>query len=611
MMKQKASFTWLFIPLTIYLALMAILLMERSGLRYEVQEPSLEYLAPDAQPQASAYTEPPVEGLVLFDGDEADERKAVRNMTETLNSMRVKYDVRDIHAQEAVRFEDYKTAVLVFRDLAQFSQLHEMEDWVEKGGLVFFALPPDVSGNFSSFYRKIGIRSLGDAPVRIRGVAFVSDLLPGSQGVRLQGSEGFLTGLSYAIQLDPESRVHLTSADDYQLPLLWERDYGLGRFVVTNSDQFVERINRGILAAAYNLLQEISVYPVINSSVYFIDDFPAPIPLGEYLPIRQKYNVDIRDFMLNVWWPDMAYLADKYGLKYTGAIIETYNDRTSPPFALDVSVDDHRYVGRLLLKKGGEIALHGYNHIPLCLQTEGHNELYDYPYWPSTEDAQKAVQSLNKFGQDLFPGVRFRGYVPPSNILCPEARQWLPKVLPDLQVISSLLLNDEDNVAYEQDFEEAPDGMIEFPRIVSGYELDEYFQLALLNELSLHYVNSFFIHPDDILDAERSEDKNWEHLRDAFEHQVSGLKASAPGLRSATLYEGAMATQRFYRLQVNAKLEGEQYSIHLGNFYDEAWLMLRTTLQPVEITGGTITKVTSSLYLIQAEKPDIQIRVTR
>jgi hypothetical protein len=70
-----------------------------------------------------------------------------------------------------------------------------------------------------------------------------------------------------------------------------------------------------------------------------------------------------------------------------------------------------------------------------------------------------------------------------------------------------------------------------------------------------------------------------------------------------------MAVQRFSRLKVIAALEQNTYTIHLGNFYDEAWLMLRTTRQPLSITGGKITQVTSSLYLIQADKPDIQIQI--
>lgn len=608
MMKQKASFLWLFIPLTIYLALMTILFFERSGVAYKIKDPSVKLLESQDQPVKSHYTDPSVETLVLFDSSYAEERIVDQNVTETLNSMRVPYDSVDVSAPGKIAFNQYKSVIVAFRDLNDLKQLQEMVDWVEAGGGVFFATYPEFSKDFYSLYRKMGVRSAEDGLITVLGFTFTTDLLPGAKGRVLEGTEEFLNNKSIPLQLEPDSLVHITSADNYRLPLLWQKDFGKGRFVVSNTDQFISRANHGILGAAFSLLHDAFVYPVINSSVYFLDDFPAPVPEGSYPTITKEYQRDTRSFFLDIWWPDMQKLADKYGLVYTGLLIETYNDKTVPPFSEDISGEDHRYRGRLLLKTGGEIGLHGYNHIPLCMKKDGINKLLDYTDWPSIENEQMSLKALNDFGHTLFPGQAFRVYVPPSNVLCPEARAWLPKVLPDLKVISSLLLADEGVESYIQNFEEAPDGIVEFPRVVSGYYLYEYSQLALINELGLHYVNSYFIHPDDILDPERSENRTWEQMRDAFEQEVKWVHDSTPGMRSMTVEEGAAAVQRYYRLKVNGAFENGNYVIHLGSFYDTASLMLRTSREPVDITGGKITKVTSSLYLIQANQPDLTIR---
>jgi hypothetical protein len=611
MIKNKASFTWLFIPLTIYLALMVILFIERSGIRYEIKQSDLGFLEPSAQPMPSGYTEPAVESLILHDSNFPEEQVIVQTLTETLDSMRVRYDKADLNGSGEFEFQKYKTVIIAFHDLAQLQQLHELVDWVEAGGRVLVATHPGMSEDFSSIYRKMGIQKMQNQNIQVLGVAFTTDLLPGAKGIRIEGTENFLNNSSYPVELDDSSRVHITSADEYNVPLLWEKDFGQGRFIIINTDQFSNRLNRGILGAAYSLLQDAFVYPVINSSVYFIDDFPAPIPEGYNPVITQEFNVDIRSFLVNIWWPDMQRLADKYQIEYTGLFIETYNYRLTPPFEMEVSMDDHRYLGSLLLKRGGEIGLHGYNHVPFCLPDEGVNEIFDYPYWPSAENGQMAIQTLDQLGRDLFPGSHYLVYVPPSNILCPEARRWLPKVLPELRVISSLLLEDEGEETYIQNFEEADDGIIEFPRVVSGYFLYEYAQLALINELGLHYVNSHFIHPDDILDPERREDRSWEQMRQQLDQQLMWLTENTPGLRQMIVSEGAMAIQRFDRLKVNAVLEENNYSIHLADFYDEAWLMLRTSQEPVYITGGSITKVTSSLYLIKAEQPDVFIQLRK
>ena len=72
--------------------------------------------------------------------------------------------------------------------------------------------------------------------------------------------------------------------------------------------------------------------------------------------------------------------------------------------------------------------------------------------------------------------------------------------------------------------------------------------------------------------------------------------------------EGAMAVQRFYRLALNYQTdESGNLEIALGNFYDEAWLIIRTPRVPVNIDGGVITKLSSERYLIQALQPNIEI----
>ncbi len=102
------------------------------------------------------------------------------------------------------------------------------------------------------------------------------------------------------------STVHIVSADELKMPLLWEFNFEKGRFVFINTDQFNEKDDRGMVGAAYGLLQDVFVYPVINTSVFFIDDFPSPIPIGSNDLITNQYGMDINQFYTNIWWPDLT-----------------------------------------------------------------------------------------------------------------------------------------------------------------------------------------------------------------------------------------------------------------------------------------------------------------
>ena len=59
-----------------------------------------------------------------------------------------------------------------------------------------------------------------------------------------------------------------------------------------------------------------------------------------------------------------------------------------------------------------------------------------------------------------------------------------------------------------------------------------------INELRLHYVNSHFVHPDDVLDKERGAEKGWVYLRDQFEEYLMWIHLAAPGIRNLTASEG-------------------------------------------------------------------------
>lgn len=608
---KRDSFSLILIPFTIFILLALMLLVQRTGVSYKT---TVSYGGLKLLPQANVdatnfFTNEPIATVVLYDAQDIRELAAgedYKNLIATLDSMRVRYEALDINSTPQIDFTKYKSVIVAFSNLDRGAvQVIELMNWVEAGGKVLFESRPAPSNTFSIIYKKVGMISKEEPLVEVVGVEYRTDLIPGGLGSSIEVED--LIQKSFRVQLAEGAQVHLVSADSNKLPLLWKYNLGQGRVVFINTDLFGRKEARGILGAAYSLLQDVIVYPVINSSIFFIDDFPAPVPLGNADVITRDYGMSVADFYINVWWPDVLSISKKYNLKYSDVMIEIYDDSVEAPFQRQLDNEKHRYFGRLLLANGGELGMHGYNHVPLCLAEAGLNQKEDYPSWPSTEAMQLSVYELNRFGKALFPDNAFTTYVPPSNILCLESRIWLPTLLPELKVIASVYIQDFDKTAYVQEFEEAPDGIIELPRIISGYDPDDVQRFAAINELGLHYVNSHFAHPDDILDPLRGGANGWAYLRDQFEAYVKALRDSAPGLRNMTSQEAAIAVQRYARLAVKTEEVNGEYQIDLGNFYDEAWLMLRTEKKPSSIEGGKITQVTSSLYLIEALSPRIVI----
>ena len=614
-MKHTYNYSLIILPLAMLSIMGLVLLAQRQGAAYKVTSEyykDQQFLPSEVLEKENYFPDRRVTTLVVYDSSNSLKgMKDLReNLTATFDSMQVKYNLFDISSNSSIDLQSYEVIVFAVLDLSPINnQSLDIIDWVRNGGKLFFAIRPDVSATANIIFGKTGAINNSDSLIISQGVEFLTDLLPGGKGVAL--GKDFIFNESYSVDLDEDNcDVHIVSAEVDKTPILWICNVEKGRVVVINSDQFITKDSRGMMGAAYSLLYDTFVYPVINTSVFYIDDFPAPLPGGSNELIKKYYNnVDNSTFFREVWWEDMRKIGEKYNIRYTGGMIESYEHNLVPPFPRQLDLETHSYLGRALLSANGEVIIHGYNHVPFCKKEDNINASMGYPVWESTENEQLALIEVYNFGQLLFKDYRFFGYIPPSNILCPEARRWMPTVIPDIKYIASVYLPDIDGQEYLQEFTEAPDGVIEFPRIVAGYDMtdDEYARWAVINELSLHYLNSQFVHPDDMLDLDRHAEKGWSNLRDQYIGFIEWLQNAAPGLRSMTGSEGAMAVQRFSRLAVDTNLQDGKLEISLGNFYDEAWLMIRSVHPPLSIDGGVITQVSTNQYLVQALNPNITI----
>lgn len=607
--KQEFSFNWLILPFLVFLVLGLSMVFERSGVEYEIRYPPLQFLPQINFPSGENEVPREEKTLVIFDSDGIAGMDHPNTVFDTLDSMRVPYDSVDIQSNTPVEFSDYRAVVISFIEIQKINnEILELLDWVEEGGRVMFSIRPDPSETFQAIYRKLGIISTSSDFLIASGIEFTSpDLLPGVEG-QIFGEEFLFHRVNF-YSLEETSKVHAVSADEFRIPLVWEYAFGNGHIVVVNSDQFNDKSSRGIIGGAYSLLFDAFVYPVINASAFFIDDFPAPLPEGENETITEIYGRNLRDFFINIWWPDLQAISRDYEIMYSTMIIETYNDDLTPPFVKQPEIERHQYFGGLVLDGGGELGLHGYNHVPLCQTNDDVNQVLDYPEWESLEAIELSIFEAFSFTRDIFPEYEIKTYVPPSNVLCEEARTLLPQLLPDLKVISSVYLEAQAGLAYKQEFKEAPDGIIEFPRISTGYDVGDYYYWASANELGLHYVSSHYFHP---FGAEFYEaDGEWEKLVSGFEDYVSWLSDSAPELRNFTAQEGAMATQRFSRLVIGSqKYADGELIIQLEYFYDEAWLMLRSYFEPTDISGGELFRVNENSYLIKVTEPNLVISLS-
>ena len=592
----------------VFMAIALVLLVESLGLHYGATRFDITYLDRDkAIPAANAIAGEKATNLLVVDSSQEGVSDAESMLDRVLLDMKVPTVTVDLaQGDEIPTLKQYQTMVIAMPNLDPLGEhVLQIMQWVKKGGGVMFAMTPEKTGYLDVIGPQIGIESSAYKYVVTEGITPSEDFMLGG-GQTYMFSDPFKSSLSVA--LNDRAQVEAVSSNG-RTPLVWRNAVESGTAVMCNIGIY-GKVFRGFYASAFSLLGSAMAYPVINSAAFYLDDFPSPIPSGNGKYIKRDYNMSISEFYSQVWWPDLVRLAERYGIRFTGVMIENYGDDTKDDPIRQTDNTQFEYYGGLLLRQNGEIGYHGYNHQPLVLPNTDYGNEYTYVQWPNRKAIVDSLNELIAFQKTVLPAATSSVYVPPSNILSREGRQIIGEDVPQIRAIASMAFPPDSSLEYVQEFGVAADGVVEAPRIVSGSMVNNsYMRLAAVSELNMHYVSTHSMHPDDLLDEDRGAKEGWETYRKGLEDYLDWLEQSAPSIRMQTGTECAAAVQRFSGLTVSMATSDDSWDLHLGNLIDQGWLMFRANNgTPGRVRGGSLTRLTGNLYLLKATSATVHIK---
>ncbi|WP_239617863.1 DUF2194 domain-containing protein [Cohnella mopanensis] len=543
--------------------------------------------------------------LVLYDSNETYSTRMMNNLVQTLGYMKKQHDVIGMDQYKGSG-EDYDSIIIADPGLSKLANNEWLERYVERGGNVLFTTIPLIDSSLYRIYRKLGINEIGDY-ILSSGLVFQTNVLVNYKGEEFPGEA--VENSSLRLQLGQEARIHAKAKDG--LPLLWDISYGKGIFVVFNGSMLQEKTSRGFLAGAISLLKEDNIYPIMNMKLMYIDDFPAPLPVGIQEDIYAIYKRDLTRFFKEVWWPDMLRLGARYQLKYTGVVIQSYDDNVEPPFQRPTDSDNINLImfGRELLKRGGEIGIHGYNHQSLISNHKAQT-VFGYKKWKSLESMEESIRTVIQYVHTSIPKYGIHNYVPPSNVLGEDGREALKAAWPELKSISSVYSEDTQHLSYVQEFEVAADGIVELPRVTSGFKADVFNEWAAANAASSIGVFSHFIHPDDILDHERSFPYTWEQLFAMFSDFMDTIDRKYGWLRSMTATEASAELKRYSLSEPHFVYSGNRIDGYINQYSGgKLYYYLRSGKKISRTENCRLTRIDSETYLVEADNERFSIEL--
>ncbi len=518
----------------------------------------------------------------------------------------LKKEIVAVPAKEALSENlDYDGIIIALENLDDFNDMEKVNQYASQGGNVYFMIRPIPGVKINEVYHDLGISRMGDI-VNTKGIKMNTNLLIGAKGFELNND--IYTTSAIKCELTNEANIHMSSQEG--IPLLWETSIGKGKYIVYNGSGLGDKMNRGLMTAMIGLGKSVYLYPVAAIKLSFIDDFPAPIPEGYYDKIYDEFKLSTPQFYRQVWWPYMLSLAEKYDIKYTGLIIETYNDAIVPPFNPDIETPDKNNLiiyGRELLKSGGELGIHGYNHQSLA--PEGYNQkALGYKPWQSQKDMILSLTELKRYVENVYPDYKIKAYVPPSNILSPEGKQALIQVFPDLKMICSLYTGQaEEREAYIQDFEKSPDGILELPRVSSGYMRNDQFDWETINVINFIGVFSHFVHPDQIF-YEESQGLTWREMSEDFESLMKEIQENYGWLRSSTASQGAEYLEEYFNVDYRIVEKPDEMTIYCWGYKKESYFIMKTTKKIIRYEGCQVEHIDDNAYLVKISQPEVKLK---
>ncbi|MEI6857673.1 DUF2194 domain-containing protein [Psychrilyobacter sp.] len=554
-----------------------------------------------------------LEHLVLISHIDSDtQREIYTNIKEVFGYAKISYDLNYLNKLKKGEIYNYESIIIATDDYKYLKKdiYEEIKDYVAHGGNLIIL----INSYFNPFNKIAGIEKLKGF-IEGSGLKFKKNIFPGIYETKIVGEEAKnITNSLLDINLKKDVDIIAETFEGY--PLIFEREVGKGRVVYSNATFFGDRSVNGILIQLISYVNSVFLQNIVNTKVVDIDDFPSPLPYGNNELIFSKYKVNTRNFFREVWWPDMKKIAIDENLIYTGYIIGTYKDITEAKKfnRLDeTGTQDKIYFGRELLTLNGEIGIHGYNHQPLGLREElNHN--YNYKNWETEEDMARSIIKIRENLKEMYGGLEAKVYVPPSNMIGATGKRVLKENLPSLEVLSGIYSGAKEkgvlitHIGWDKD----EPSLYNFPRFSSGVIYDRVMMFDMYKGIALYGIFHHFIHPDDILDEERGQGKNWEELKKDLSLYFENVNEKFGFLRAQTAYDGYREVLKLDKLKVHVFKKEKRIDVYFENFPGTTYHYLRLRDKKVkEVIGGKIQWISydenSTLYLLEANENKISI----
>ena len=567
-----------------------------------------EYIEEDYSPVSSKKITKKYSKILVINSLSDSGNSVFNNLKKTFDYSKINYDVINIEEINELRNEINKKkpsmVIIVTEKVDNFDEIGIFNKYLTKGGRIAFL----IRNSNNIFNKMAGISEINNY-VNTSGIKFNIHFFPGL--TELEINSNYLSHSQLDVKIENNCKVIAYSKNNN--PLIWTHEAYAGNILYVNSTMFQDKINRGLLLQLISFLSDNFLTTIFNAKLFNIDDFPAPIKPGQDKIIYDYYRKDNEYFYKYIWWSDLYNFKEKFNLKLTGLIIGIYNLSVKIPlenFHIKEKLD-LKFLGRKLLETNGELGLHGYNHNPLAVDEDINFKKFGYKKWANEKAIRNSLIKMKHLMADLYGHINIYTYVPPSNLMNKQFINIIKDVFPNLKVVAGVYTSGSEKGELVQEFEFVND-VLYTPRISSGYIYSEEKMWQIYNGIAHIGLVNHFIHPDDLLDYNRSKNKTWKELRENIHKIFKKINDRFGFIRPMTNIEFYYEYKKYSNTGLFFEKKNNGVEIHYENFVPPIFHLYKIRNKTVKkVTGGEFYEIhrynNSRIYFIEAKEKDVKI----
>ncbi|MBM7558480.1 DUF2194 domain-containing protein [Marinitoga litoralis] len=474
---------------------------------------------------------------------------------------------------------------IIWNTDSRYRKTKTIERFINNGGSLIFST--DIYNTPWNVYTKID-------DINISKIFFSKQLFPiGNAENGTVFNRNFKITFNISLNENHTILAYLEN-DSTKVPAIWYEKVNKGYIGYIYPGIILKGV-RGLILQSILEMQDSSIAGLLNSFIFYIDDFPLPSYNIEKVEINGKKVTD-DEYYYEIWWPSIKKFAEKYNIKYTFVTPLSYNGSSNPPFEFTeffISKKNYPYKAmKEISNTDFELGLHGYNHNSLTKDR-----------WANPENIKLSLKAAKDFISEIIGHeVIISSYVAPNNLIDDFGLNNLLEAIPTIKTVGTVY---EDNI-YLSEFEIRHNFTIIIPRSTYGYYPLSRVYLSTINTLANFGSFQHFIHPDDVFAKDRNpENLNWDQMYNNLETFYNTIKSKFPWLRNQTASEAYPFFFDYLTQDVKYEYNENNLKVIIPNSsLFPKYFMIKSKNNIRKVSGGKIIHYyrDNNLYIIEMNK---------